>query len=184
MATGLPVSRIRRRRGIDWEAHSRASGEGSRKPQDFPSGLLKHTFLMWDFHKRFLPSAQAAFAADRALKWIFWVEDDIAFARGVTWPKIVKACGANPAPLTWLAYTCVRGKPRWGSHLVALHRAGMPRLLKYLDSLEAAGSEPLAYLVGLDTFCLRASEASAEGVGRIASKSWASQRGHEWKGRR
>ena len=166
----------------------RASEDGDRKPHDLPEGLQRHTFLMWDFHKRFLPHIASAFIADPDLQIAFWAEDDIKFSSSVTMTKIVKACGANPAPLTWLAYRTVARKARFGAHLVAVHRNGVQQLMDYMDEYEAeqeaAGRD---YLMGLDTFLYHMTQsmpALDQGLLKVACKSWASQRTHDKKGRR
>ena len=180
---GLPVARIRRRHGIDWLAYQRASEEGSRRPYDLPRGLKRHTFLMWDFHKSFLPAVAAAFEADDDLDLVFWVEDDIKIKDGVTWTEVVAACGDNPAPLTWLAYYKVKGRPRYGTHLLAVHRDGLSALLSHLDAMEAASTDRMDYLEGLDTFCFHLLEQD-DGLVAVASQSLAEQRRHTMRGRR
>ena len=198
-ATGVPASKVHRRFGIDWHEYLRASGESDRRQRDVPLGLKRHTFLMYDFHRHFLPSCEQAFQQDGELKVVYWVEDDITFPKGTAFRDIhALALGHASAPagpcLSWLGFTKVRGKARYGSHLVAVHREGVAALKAHLDCASEDGKEGgnlLSYLKGLDTFLCEGCSTRASGVatGRLlaqaSTQSMASQlKDHAFVGRR
>ena len=189
---GFEAGQIHRRRGIDMNEYEQGnvmlkhSGSVVRR---VPEGLQKHTFLLWDFHKCFLPLAAAAFDDDPNLEVIFWVEDDVKMMPGVDAGSLLDAVKQAGAAITWLAFTIVKGTPTFGTHLAGISRDGVALALRELDRLEeefATQGSRLKYLMGLDTFFKKSLRTSIDGTALVKAvpKSMARQRSHSFKGRR
>ena len=118
---------------------------------------------------------------------VWWVEDDIRFYRAGGIQKMIDETSSAPAPcLYWFGYSCKDGAPRYGSHLVGVSKAGLPRLRRLLR--ERRDPATYSHLKGLDTWLkdLRDREPNGEDTPWIMTSvsSWAAQRKHERRGRR
>ena len=182
MRAGVPAACVVRRKGIDFDKYTEDPG---RRPE----GLKRSTFLMWDFHKGFLPRCKFWFASEAELQFIWWVEDDCALKANVDFTALHAHALAGRACLHWAGYLSKRGQPHWGTHLVAVSREGLPHLEARL-SQEAAkaaeGGNSLAYLRGFDTWIrgVLAIEQGGMPLVRVLPKSVAQQRRHALRGRR
>lgn len=173
---GFLPSQVHRRRGMDFSKYVADGLARMKNPMGVvgvPEGLRKDTFLMWDFHANFLPTALAAFEQDKGLRAVFWLEDDTSFRKGVTAEALLEACLEAPDSIAWLAYTKKDCVPAWGSHCVGLTRSGAALARQRLNDEEAAsrtaGSE-LSYLCGLDTWLKKGQPSK---LVRAAAKSMA-----------
>lgn len=186
---GVPISRIRRRFGINWPAYQRSRASGARRQRDIPIGLTRCQFLMYDFHHMFLPQCQAIFAQEPQLTVIYWIEDDIKLGHTEDFMEIHNTALGQDTCLSWLGYVRVKGKPRWGTHVLGVHREGLQDLVDHLDTKAKASQEagkPLSYLMGLDTWVARACavHVRARPLAQASATSLASQRkGHPFEGR-
>ena len=177
IAAGVPPKRIVRRGGIDFKQYLQNRGR-------LPAGLRRSTFLMWDFHKQFLPKCKSLFAGQPGLKFVWWVEDDCKLKKGVDIQTLHAHALAGPACIHWAAYFKKNGQARWGSHLAAVSRAGLPHVESQMN--KEAKQSSWSYLLGLDSWLhrgLNLERASMPLVGAWQS-SVASQRRHGLKGRR
>ena len=64
---GVPTSNIIRRRGIHFDHYQ----QNWHRLHHLPAGLKRSTFLMWDFHNKFLPSCSTWFENDSELQYIW-----------------------------------------------------------------------------------------------------------------
>ena len=175
---GFAVDHLRRRVGLDMGERN------TRRPQ----GLSPSTFLLWDFHRRWLPWAIQTFRRSQRLRVIAWAEDDLELKPGVTAATIFRAWDRSPNDVAWLGYIRQGGKPWWGSHLIALNLGGAVALKRRLDE-EAARvfgtRRPMAYLCGLDTWCRRLLDCSPKDrLIWAPPETLARQRRHPFRGRR
>ena len=182
VAAGVAVESIMRRRGIDFATVT-------ENPHRYPVGLKRSTFLMWDFHKNFLPSCQTWFDTRPELQFIWWVEDDCKLKPKIKVTSLHAHALAEPACLHWAGFAKVRGIAKWGTHLFALSRTGLPLVQAQLDKEESEvpeGTANLSYLMGLDTwFHKRRDIVSGElPLVRAWPESMASQVNHSRQGRR
>ena len=193
---GFEAREVHRRRGIDFSQYLndlQAAGDGIARvgSQRLPRGLRKNTFLMFDFHRFFLPLVLSKFSEDASLEWCFWVEDDCSFAgRDATIASQVLACAASlrASGACWMGYSRRKGAPRYQSHLVALSRTGAEAMAEHLDETANAAKQAgdhLAYLEGLDTFLHKAQKTTKYGRPLVvaAPTSMARQRKHTRVGR-
>ena len=192
---GFNSTQVHRRRGLELKRAIALAGKkmvvkNPEGPVLVPIGLRSDTFLMWDFHKNFLPTATHAFEADRDLKVVFWLEDDVFFHKGVDAETLVAAAERLPHSIGWLAFMTKKGAPFWGTHCLSIPRDGVALARQHMDNLatqaEEAGS-PLSYLCGLDTWVRKmCSETAALGTpyASAVKKSLAGQRAHTLKGRK
>ena len=194
LAVGVPLGRIRRRHGIHWSEYEQLESDAahwSDLRHDLPRGLQRNTFLMYDFHRRFLPACQEAFRASGGLSLVYWIEDDINFARLSRMSDINSIAASQNTCLSWLGYKRVKGKPKWGTHIMAVHRAGVDELLAVLNGkaqVARDGGRPMSYLMGLDTWVSQMCEAktpTGRSVAMASAKSLAQQSyTHAFVGRR
>ena len=190
MESGMPASRIRRRFGIDWPSYREASLGTQRRQKDLPAGLTTSQFLMHDFHKTFLPQCRTTFSQHPEVNLVYWVEDDIKFVKFKVFAHIHQVALAQHTCVSWLGYMRVKGRPKWGTHLLGLHRDGLKDLIDQLDAQaeasKAAGT-PLSYLMGLDTWVCSMCSVFVGGraIAKASDESLASQqRGHPFVGRK
>ena len=146
VSVGCPISCIHRRRGIDFRSYIDSAG-ASR----YPKGLACSTFLMYDFHKHFLPAATKLFDRFRDLTCVLWLEDDCRMKPGRTMAHVMDGARACEPSVGWLGYLRVGGQPRWQSHIVSVSRWSAPALKRELDTRQRQGTSPVQYLKGLDT---------------------------------
>ena len=182
VAMGVSVKRIVRRRGIHFEHYQQ---NGYRLCHDLPAGLKRCTFLMWDFHHRFLNSCSKWFEKDIDLQYIWWVEDDCSFKTGVDMESLHAIAVGGKALIHWAGYKRKRGEPTWGSHLAVIHRSSVAHLIAQRDK-EANEAGDLSYLMGLDTWFRNGQMISVAGKRLVvaSSESVGYQRRHEWAWRR
>jgi len=188
---GVPVAAVRRRRGFAFRAARAGNmpvGHCAR-PTRPPEGLRLNTFLMWDFHKNFIPTAlRACEGSNNDVKVVLWVEDDTRFADGIQAQDIIAAVRNAEPSFVWLGYILKAGKPHWGSHLLGFSPASLQIAKKTLDAAQAQSrsrGKPLQYLVGLDTWVRRVLTTTQDGhpVASVVSRSMACQRQHAKRGR-
>lgn len=178
VGAGFPAAAISRRKGIDLNSNT------PRRP----AALTRSTFLLWDFHTRFLPWALGLFTSAPAIEVVVWAEDDVVLKAGVSAHTLRSEWAQRRAEVCWWGYTRVKGKPHWGSHLFAFSREGARQLRAVLDGQAAAFKgtrDPMGYLCGLDTFLRRlVGTKRRPGTVAVARSSLAGQRTHRWQGRR
>ena len=179
---GVPISQIVRRTGIDFQAYS--SGNSSLQ-RDLPEGLKRNTFLHFDFTEKFLPWCSTTFARETQLSVIWWVEDDVCMNKThKEMDEFMQSSLQETTPLLWFGYLRQGEKPRWGSHLLGVTRAGLPRLMNYVrDSRSSGVGKVGSHLQALDTWVYNLL-AKKDSMVKASSTSWAGQRKHERKGRR
>ena len=178
---GCDVRQVRRRHGVKFGAPCAR----------LPVKMRKSEFLMYDFHKKFLPMVEQRFAQSSNLKHIFWAEDDVTVKPGVLWRDILEAANNASPSAAWCGYFARNGRPTWGSHLLALTRASARAIGVYIDELVAlADSEgrirARAYQ-GLDSLLASLAAGKRRGSAkmvRATPKSLAGQKIHHLKGRR
>ena len=135
----------------------------------FPEGLRKHTFLMWDWHQRFLDMASQVFNTSD-VQFVCWAEGDIGFRKhdllsGLLSDLRTRSSG-SPA-CWWTAWMKVKGEPRYGAHFGCLTRDGCSVVEDYLNSLRTRAideGDPLGYLMGLDAFLYKTQGVEYNGV--------------------
>ena len=155
LRVGFEAEHVRRRKGIDFAAYTDPSSSFQR---ELAPGLKASTFLHYDFLEFFLPYCSQVFEQMPDVGVIWWVEDDIKFKAGVTAAAISAEASQHTACLLWFGYMRVKGKPRYGSHLVGVARGGIRQLMAHLsDQRKVArdGGKPLGHLIGLDTLLHR-----------------------------
>lgn len=183
---GFKVDQVRRRRGVDMNLKSKCKGPKSHK---LPPNLDRSTFLMWDFHKGFLPSAIAAFESDSSLQVVFWAEDDVQVGAGVDAAALKRQCLLSPSAMAWLGYVRRNGVPWYGAHLLGVTRRCSARLREHLDAMSGPNrrtSSSTSHLVSLDCWVRRMQEVTVRGKALClaAPMSMARQRVHGLIGRR
>jgi len=192
---GFKLGDVHRRVGIDWKSYTanqmKCTCDVSNKwcwcgaHTRMPPGLKKHTFLMYDFHVFFLPTA-INFMKESGYQWVAWLEDDVKFPANRRVEEFADlALGMSPATV-WAGYMKVGGKPKWQSHLLLMSLKAAERMLAELDASEAAGmSHKRGHLVGLDTWVCNCMSKMVGGQSlvRASPSSMGSQRGHEYRWR-
>ena len=184
VAKGIPAKHVKRRLGIDFKSYS----TGKQFTKRLPEGLKKHTFLMWDFHKSFLPACRDRFHRDHSVDIIWWVEDDCQLKKTINAESMESFALAGKGCLHWAGYIVIKGKAWWGSHLVGVSRSGVEHAIAKLDeeAKAAKGSgDRLGYLMGLDTWLRKqiGIERGGQPLVRIWPSSVAHQRKHEFQWR-
>lgn len=178
LQAGFLATSVRRRVGLDM-------CEGATR---CPKGLAPSTFLLWDFHRRWLPWAIQTLRRSPRLRVIAWAEDDLELQPRVTAATLVQSWDRCPKNVAWLGYIRKGGKPWWGSHLIAMNLDGAVSLKRRLDEEAAAvygTRRPMAYLCGLDTWCRRALDCDPKKrLIWAPPKTLARQRRHTFRGRR
>lgn len=190
---GFAIANIHRRKGMDFAVYAARAAKakpaarhdarrrfGTAFP---PAGLERSQFLHWDFVRNFLPLAQKVFDKNRALRFVFWVEDDAAFRpSGETCPadRVLQACESSWPSATWCGYARVKREPRYQSHLLAVTPWSCGALRRELHPDRVGG------WYGLDTaiYKVAAVEVDGQALIKCPPESLSHQLNHRLKGRR
>ena len=137
--------------------------------------MLWHYFVL-----HFLPRTLELFAAEKRLQVVFWVEDDCQLRPGVTMEELVRVTRDHAPKLAWLGWSRAEGgTPIWGAQLLGLARASAEAAVIWA---KAYAGRRRALDTILNEFALGMNgEAPTVACSPV---SLASQRVHEFKGRR